>query len=164
MSKALKCDRCGEFYERTKVQTGGYFVTRYSTGGYPLDLCPVCREEFKHWFDEKKKDEDESFFNMEARVENIKKMITFCDVCGNKKEDGTCDKSAYCSGIPGLGVPTCFVSKDKKESIDCISCKHVGLRFSKYEPCASCRPVKSGREGDLVGSNYERKEEVKKDE
>lgn len=118
MAKALLCDRCGTFYERVKVQTSGYFVTRYSTGGCPLDLCPVCREEFKNWFEEKKKDKDEPFFNKEAKVENDKKMITFCDVCRNKNEDGSCDKSAYCCGLPGLGVPTCFVGKDKEENKD----------------------------------------------
>ena len=105
MSKALKCDRCGMLYEKIKTQTSGYFVTRYSTGGYPLDLCPVCREEFKNWFDE----------------------------------------------------------KDKEEPISCITCKHVGLRFSKYEPCISCKLVQN-EEGDLVRSNYERNKEVKEDE
>lgn len=50
--KAFKCDRCGKFFEKYKMQgTAEFFnITRNpSMSGNCLDLCPNCNAELQEW-------------------------------------------------------------------------------------------------------------------
>lgn len=52
MSKAYKCDRCGELFESYKFQkTSEFFnITRNPCmSGNCLDLCPKCNAELQEW-------------------------------------------------------------------------------------------------------------------
>lgn len=46
MSNAMKCDRCGAFYEPYK----GNFVLLKRKLGEAMDLCPVCSDSLESWF------------------------------------------------------------------------------------------------------------------
>ena len=50
MTKARKCDRCGDFY----LEPGGRVTEKYEQGVVlyknRYDLCGTCLKEFKHWF------------------------------------------------------------------------------------------------------------------
>lgn len=50
MSIALKCDRCGVFYERSdlgEIKNSPYGVWK---GNNSADLCPTCCDELYRWF------------------------------------------------------------------------------------------------------------------
>jgi len=54
MSKALKCDRCGEFYElshRGEIKHSPYGVWK---GNRSADLCPACSDDLRRWYENPK--------------------------------------------------------------------------------------------------------------
>lgn len=52
MSKAYKCDRCGDFFEpgdQGEIKNSPYGVWK---GNSSADLCPACRDELHKWYTE----------------------------------------------------------------------------------------------------------------
>ena len=76
MSKALRCDRCGDFFDPSEIEDDRFFITfdcikeqtsaeylnntrTLFIGDDPINhLCPACSEKFKKWFFVKKDDEE----------------------------------------------------------------------------------------------------------
>lgn len=65
MARALKCDRCGDFYipddsHRNRINFSNY---DYDDGIYDniswLDLCPRCADRLESWLDSPMRDEDD---------------------------------------------------------------------------------------------------------
>ena len=57
MSVAIKCDRCGKFFEAPKYGEKKRIRLRYQdindvVEGNDYDLCPECDDEFKKWISE----------------------------------------------------------------------------------------------------------------
>lgn len=48
---ALKCDRCGKFYEEFTCLSAYTVAKRscYEEYGFNLDLCPECTQELEKW-------------------------------------------------------------------------------------------------------------------
>ena len=59
MAKALKCDRCGNFYDLLK-RLRNYQIRNMNGTNDPVDLCPDCYEIFVKWLDGEKVQEEES--------------------------------------------------------------------------------------------------------
>lgn len=59
MSKAYKCDRCGEFFPSYKA------TLLVMKGQNVVDLCPNCRGMLWKWLNEYKEGEDEDTQNRE---------------------------------------------------------------------------------------------------
>ena len=55
-----KCDRCGEVYAfvpASKTEDSYQLRKKYPTNlssAKVIDLCPSCKEELKHWFEDHK--------------------------------------------------------------------------------------------------------------
>lgn len=66
MAKAMKCDRCGDFYEHYRMGYMGDYINGISLDnitkdGYPIsmrmfDLCPKCCEELIKWLGDEKEE------------------------------------------------------------------------------------------------------------
>lgn len=61
MSRAMKCDRCGAFYEPYNTLINPYYV------GYngnrecrTIDLCPTCKDKLNDWMEVKNECETKS--------------------------------------------------------------------------------------------------------
>lgn len=75
MSKAMKCDRCGKFYEKNRVKWnyGGYItrginvVNINNIIAVECDLCDSCIEDFRAFMDHY--DDKEENKNGEERTE-----------------------------------------------------------------------------------------------
>lgn len=48
MAKALKCDRCGQFYDLL-TDFRKYRMQEIDSYEKPIDLCPDCYETFTKW-------------------------------------------------------------------------------------------------------------------
>lgn len=70
MAKAIKCDRCGDFYEHYCMgyignQINGIRIIKtnadysYSWNIRTLDLCPKCCEELIKWLGDEKEEGEE---------------------------------------------------------------------------------------------------------
>ncbi len=57
MAKALKCDRCGQFYDLLKGSRN-YQVRNIEHFDKPVDLCPDCYDIFTKWLDGEKVQSD----------------------------------------------------------------------------------------------------------
>lgn len=54
MSKALRCDRCGTYYQldisnEDDDVAGVMVLDKYGGGRYNYDLCRECRKQFNDW-------------------------------------------------------------------------------------------------------------------
>lgn len=64
MAKALKCDRCGSFYDLLKGSRNYQIQNMNGTNDYgkildkQVDLCPDCYEIFTKWLDGEKVQSD----------------------------------------------------------------------------------------------------------
>lgn len=66
MSKALKCDRCGDFYIPYNSDTNPNQVVFYSfdydsqtfANSKYFDLCPRCADRFESWLERPMRDEE----------------------------------------------------------------------------------------------------------
>lgn len=65
MARAMRCDRCGKYYELT-IQGGALYsdfvkvgllteTTRNTYKDKTYDLCPRCRESLNEWMNKEKK-------------------------------------------------------------------------------------------------------------
>lgn len=69
MSKALKCDRCGDFYipdnsqQNWKRNRLKFFIHDYDAQSVAnikyFDLCPRCADRLESWLDSPMRDEDD---------------------------------------------------------------------------------------------------------
>lgn len=68
MAKAMKCDRCGDFYEHYRMGYMGKYINGISLanttkGEYinlcMFDLCPKCCEELIKWLGDEKEEGEE---------------------------------------------------------------------------------------------------------
>ena len=48
--RALKCDRCGRFYDRASGGARDYDI-KFPYSACTLDLCRYCNAELKEWFE-----------------------------------------------------------------------------------------------------------------
>lgn len=60
--RAMKCDRCGKYYDWQSDETSGFaFLTyeyikgRYNIDSEEHDLCPKCVKDLYDWLDRKEK-------------------------------------------------------------------------------------------------------------
>ena len=60
MSRAYKCDRCGELYERYDLGIEDLVITplKNTHNSVYYDLCKSCRKELTDWFNENKKESE----------------------------------------------------------------------------------------------------------
>lgn len=64
MSAALKCDKCGKFFEcydehgkeLTRISISINYEDATMRGGRRYDICPECAEAFNVWIKEKRND------------------------------------------------------------------------------------------------------------
>lgn len=69
MAKAMKCDRCGDFYEHYRMECRGDYINAIDVintakDGYRitmrmLDLCPKCCGELIKWLGDEKEEGEE---------------------------------------------------------------------------------------------------------
>lgn len=52
MSKALKCDRCGDLYEPYEAIPNQFYITQRSFNAEALDLCEHCSFELQDWMNQ----------------------------------------------------------------------------------------------------------------
>lgn len=54
MAKALKCDRCGKFFERKDMEEKYYVTTTlyFRDPDSCIDLCPKCYGKLEKWMEE----------------------------------------------------------------------------------------------------------------
>lgn len=54
MAKALKCDRCGKFFERKDMEEKYYVTTNlyFRDPDSAIDLCPECYGKLEKWMEE----------------------------------------------------------------------------------------------------------------
>lgn len=58
MAKALKCDRCGQFYDVLSKERK-YLMRDTEHFNNPIDLCPDCYEYFVNWLQIKEEENEE---------------------------------------------------------------------------------------------------------
>lgn len=49
MSKAFKCDRCGDLYEPYEAIPNQFYITQRSFNATAWDLCENCSQELQKW-------------------------------------------------------------------------------------------------------------------
>ena len=52
MSKAMKCDRCGAFYEPYNTLINPYYIGYNGDRNcHTIDLCLICKDELNDWME-----------------------------------------------------------------------------------------------------------------
>lgn len=64
MARALKCDRCGDFYipddsHRNRLNFSNYDYDGVYDNVSWLDLCPRCADRLESWLDSPMRDEED---------------------------------------------------------------------------------------------------------
>lgn len=92
MSKAYRCDICGEFYtyaQREREPGRDYSVeNHYRSYSTTLDICPKCYKELVNWIEGGKENEDQSN-NTGDTIDSCSGRGSSNDVYGSEGDTGS---------------------------------------------------------------------------